>query len=257
VEFAEHRLYNPGDDTRFVNWKVYARTDRLYIEQFERETDLKAYLLVDASASMGWSSEPGNLPSKLSYAKALAAALGLLLLRQGDAPGLLVFDASIRTELPPRSTRTGWWRMVRALEAETAGGETDASRAVADLAGRLRRRGMAILISDLLIDPEGTRRSLRRLRAAGHQVLVFHLLDPGERDLPAAGEAVYVDPETGEEVRGNSAALRREYRTAVQRGLAAWRRACLGMGAEYSRLPTDTPLGVALRRFLDARAGVW
>lgn len=257
VEFAEHRPYNPGDDVRFVDWKVYARTDRAYIQQFEKETNLRAQLLVDASGSMGWSSEPGSLPSKLDYAKALAASLALLLLRQGDAPGLLTFDSDVRSELPARSTRTGWWRIVRALEGEEARGRTDAGGALADLAARLRRRGMAILISDLLLDREPTLRALRRLRAAGHHLLVFHLVDPGERDLPAAGEAVFFDPETGEEVRGNSAALRREYRAAMERGLSAWRRDCLAAGGEYARVATDEPLGPALRRFLGARVGVW
>ncbi len=257
VEFADHRLYNPGDDTRFVDWKVYARTDRIYIQQFEKETHLRAHLLLDASGSMGWCSEPAKLPSKLAYAKALAASLGLLLLRQGDAPGLVVFDAAVRTQLPPRSTRGAWWRIVRALETEEPEGGTDAGDAAADLAARVRHRGMVILISDLLLEPEPTRRALRRLRAAGHHVLVFHIMDPGERDLPPAGEAIFFDPETGEEVRGNSATLRGKYRAAVERGLADWRRACLGMGAEYVRLTTDTPLGAALRRFLGARSGAW
>lgn len=253
VEFAENRLYNPGDDVRFVDWKVYARTDRIYIKQFEEETNLDAHLLVDASRSMGWSSEPDRLPSKLAYARMLAASLGLLLLRQGDAPGLLVFDERVRAELPPRSTRTQWWRIVRALQAEEAAGRTDAGGAARGLGSRLRRRGLAILVSDLLVDPDSTGVALRYLRHAGHQVLVFHLMDPGERELPAAGEAIFFDPETGEEVRGNSAALRREYREAVDRGLAAWQRTCLEMGAEYAPVTTDTPLGLALRRFLETR----
>lgn len=253
AEFAENRLYNPGDDVRFVDWKVYARTDRVYIKQFEEETNLQAHLLVDASRSMGWSSEPGVLPSKLAYARLLAASVALLLLGQGDAPGLAVFDATVRAELPPRATRAGWWRLVRTLEAAEAEGKTRAESALRELASRARRRGLVILISDLLVDTGSTRAALHYLRHAGHELLVFHLIDPGECELPAAGEAIFFDPETGEEVRGNSASLRREYGEAMGRSLAAWRRDCLEMGAEYARIVTDAPLGFALRRFLERR----
>lgn len=254
AEFAENRLYNPGDDVRFVDWKVYARTDRIYIKQFEEETNVRAHLLVDASRSMGWTSDPGAFPAKLAYARMLAACLALLLLRQGDAPGLTVFDTAVRTELPPRATRASWWRLVRTLEGEEPAGETRAESAIRELASRARRRGLVVLVSDLLLDADATRAALRYLRHVGHEVLVFHLMDPGERELPAAGEAIFFDPETGEEVRANSAALRREYREAVESHAAAWRRGCLEMGAEYARLTTDAPLGVALRRFLEMRA---
>lgn len=254
VEFAENRPYNQGDDIRFLDWKVFARSDRLYIKQYEEETNLRAYLLVDASRSMGWTSNPDRFPTKLEYARLLAASLSLLLSRQSDSTGLVTFDEVVRGHLAPRTTRRHWHRLLRLLEATEPAGTTNAGTALRDLAGRLRRRGLVILVSDLLVDPETTRTALRYLRHRGHELIVFHLMDPGERELPAAGEAIFYDPETGEELGTNSAALRREYREAVTRAIEGWRREALGMGAEYALLTTDTPLGLALRRFLHKRA---
>jgi uncharacterized protein (DUF58 family) len=254
VEFAENRPYNVGDDLRFADWKVYARSDRLFIKQFEEETNLRAYLLVDISGSMGWSSDEARFTSKLDYARLLTAALSLLLLRQGDAAGLLTFDDEISSYLEPRATRHHWTRLVRALDAVEPRGRTDAGTALRDLARRLQRRGLVVLISDLLVDPETTRTALRYLRHAGHEVLVFHIMDPGERELPAAGEAIFYDPETGEELGTNSAALRRQYREAVTGAIEGWQREALGIGAEYVLVTTDTALGMALRRFLRKRA---
>ncbi|MFQ5678414.1 MAG: DUF58 domain-containing protein [Gemmatimonadota bacterium] len=254
AEFAEHRLYNPGDDLRFVDWKLFARSDRAYIKQYEEETNLRAYLLLDASRSMDWSSDPARLTTKLAYGRLLAASVALLLLRQGDAAGLLAFDQRVHHHLAPRSRRSQWWQLVRLLAEVEGGGGTDAAGAARELSTRLRRRGLAVLISDLLVNPDDTLVALKFLRHAGHEVLIFHLMDPGERELPAAGEAVFFDPESGEELRANSAALRREYREAVARGVEAWRLEAVRMGADYALVTTETPLGLALRRFLDKRS---
>lgn len=251
VEFAENRPYNPGDDVRFVDWKVYARSDRLFVKQYEEETNLRAWLLLDVSRSMDWSSDPG-LPTKLRYARILSASLALLLLRQGDAPGVLAFDDGVRRRHPPRASRRPWAGLLGALSQEPGGG-TDAAAVLDELALRLRRRGLVVLVSDLLLDPDPTREALRHLRHQGHEVILFHLLDPGERELPAAGEAVFFDPETGLEVEANSAALRRRYREAVDRALAEWREAAISMGAEHVPLGTDAALGPALRAFFRAR----
>jgi uncharacterized protein (DUF58 family) len=253
AEFAENRPYNQGDDIRFLDWKVYARSDRLFIKQFEEETNLRAYLLLDVSGSMDWVSNPERVPTKLEYARLLAACLSLLLMQQGDATGLVAFDDAIRAHLAPRTTRLHWRRVIHSLEALEASGRTEVGTAMKDVARRLQRRGLVIPISDLLVDPETTRTALRYLRHRGHQVLIFHLMDPGELELPAAGEAVFYDPETGEEFETNSAALRRQYRDAVQGAIAGWRREAMRFGSEYAFVTTDTPLGVALRRFLRKR----
>ena len=253
AEFAENRPYNVGDDVRFMDWKVYARTDRLFIKQYEEETNLRAYVLLDVSRSMEWVSDPDRYPSKLAYARLLAASVSLLLMQQGDATGLLAFDDRLRAHVAPRTHNRHWRRLLTELEKLEATGRTDAGTALREVTGRLQRRGLIILVSDLLVDPETTRTALRYLRHRGHEVMVLHIMDPGERELPAAGEAIFFDPETGEELGTNSAALRRQYREAVEAAISGWRREAIRFGAEYALITTDTPLGLALRGILRKR----
>ncbi|HUF51028.1 MAG TPA: DUF58 domain-containing protein [Longimicrobiales bacterium] len=253
VEFAEHRMYQPGDDMRYIDWRMFGRSDRYYIKQFEEETNLRGYLLIDVSASMAWSSAAGELPPKLWYAKQLAASLALLLVRQGDAVGMMAFDAVLRSHVAPRGGRRHWHELLRALIPLEAGGGTDPGNALRDLAGRLRRRGLVVLISDLLVDPDATRLALRFLRHRGHEVLVFHLLDPGERELPAMGEARFVDPETDEELPVSVADMRREYRDAVEHALAEWHRELAPQGIDHVVVGTDEPMAHALRAYLHKR----
>lgn len=256
VEFAEHRMYQPGDDLRFVDWRMFGRSDRYYVKQFEQETNLQAMLLLDLSASMDWSSRPGELPSKLWYGKQLAASLALLLTRQGDGAGLTAFDERVRLRLEPKSGRSHWHQLTRALEEVDAGGQTDAAPPLNELAARMRRRGLVVLISDLLVAADATRLALRRLRHRGHEVLVLHLLDPGERELPAIPGARFVDPETGEELPANAAELRQEYRRAVERVLEEWRNALSPHGMDYFLVETDRPMALALRHYLRRRAAL-
>lgn len=253
VEFAEHRAYQPGDDLRYIDWRMYGRSDRYYVKQFEEETNLRAYLLIDASASMAWTSAPGDIPAKLWYAKRLAASVALLLLRQGDAVGLVGFDDQVRTHLAPRGGRRHWNEVLQALSPLEAAGKTEAGTALRDIAGRLRRRGLVVLFSDLLVDPESTRLALQFLRHRGHEVLVFHLLDPGERELPGVGDARFVDPETGIELPVSVADLRTEYREAVQRALVEWRNALEPKGMDYTVIGTDQAFAQALRAYLRKR----
>lgn len=253
VEFAEHRPYQPGDDLRFVDWRMVGRSDRYYVKQFEEETTLRATLLLDVSASMDWSSDDPGLPSKLWYGRQLAASLALLLIRQGDAVGLTAFDSSVRTRIGPRGGRSHWQHLVRALEELHAGGETDAAAPIRETAARLGARSLVILISDLLVAPEPTRLALRRLRHAGHDVMVFHLLDPGERELPAVGYARFRDPETGEEIAASAAELRQEYRRAVAAALREWRDALSPEGMDHFVTETDRPLALSLRHYLRRR----
>jgi uncharacterized protein (DUF58 family) len=253
VEFAEHRMYQPGDDLRYIDWRMFGRSDRYYIKQFEEETNLRAYLLLDASGSMAWSSDPNALPSKLWYAKQLAACLALLLLRQGDATGMIGFADTTRSQVAARGGRRQWHELLQTLERTEAGGRTDAETALRDIAGRIRRRGLIILISDLLVDPDATRLALRFLRHRGHEVLVFHLLDPGERELPSSGDVRFYDPETAEEVPVSVADLRAEYRHAVVAALEEWRTTLLPQGIDYVVVDTAQPLVHALRAYLHKR----
>lgn len=255
AEFAELRGYQPGDDLRYIDWRMYARSDRFYVKQFEEETNLRAYLLLDASASMGWSSAPESLPSKLWYGKLLTAALAHILLRQGDAVGLAAFDREIRTHLVPRGGARQRRELLARLEPVEPRGETGPGEPLREVAGRLGKRGLVVLVSDLLADPDPTRRALRYLRHRGHQVLVLHLLDPGERDLEAGGREVrYYDPETGEELDVIPGDLRRAYREAVDGAVADWRRALAPHGVDYHVVDTAAPFVGALREALRKRA---
>ena len=253
AEFAELRAYQPGDDLRYIDWRMYGRSDRFYVKQFEEETNLRAYLLLDVSASMGWSSEPDTLPTKVWYAKHLAASLALILLRQGDSVGLTAFHDRVVGRVAPRGGRRQWHEIVRQLTNLEAEGGTSAEGAVKDLAIRLRRRGLVVLLSDLLVDLEETSTALRFLRHRGHEVLVFHLIDPGERELPTAADARFYDPETDEEVEVSVADLREEYREAVREALDEWERGLKPHGIDYVVVDTDQPLSRALRAYLRKR----
>jgi uncharacterized protein (DUF58 family) len=253
VEFAEHRMYQPGDDLRYIDWRMFGRSDRYYVKQFEEETNLRTYLLIDTSASMAWTSDPGTLPSKLWYAKQLAACLSLLLLRQGDSVGVVGFDDQVRITAAPRGGRRHWYEILRSINAMEASGKTEAASAVRDIASRLRRRGLVVLISDLLVDPETTRLALRFLKHRGHEVLVFHLMDPGERELPAVGDARFVDPETEDELPISVADMRTEYRDAVRHAIQEWHDTLVPNGIDYNLLETHQPMAGPLRLYLRKR----
>lgn len=253
VEFAEHRMYQPGDDLRFVDWRMFGRSDRYYVKQFEQETNLRATILLDVSASMDWTSAP-DLPTKFWYARQLAASLALLLTRQGDAAGLMAFDSDVRLRIEVKGGDAHWREIVRALESLAPGGRTDPATPLTAAAARMRRRGLAILLSDLLVDPEETRLALRMLRHQGHEVMVLHLMDPGERELPSVGDARFVDPETGQELPASAADLRAEYRKEVAAAIEEWGRALAMDGMDYVVIETDRPMSLALRHYLRRRA---
>ena len=253
VEFAEHRAYRPGDDLRFVDWKMYGRSDRFFVKQYEEETNLSAHVFVDVSASMDWRSRD-DLITKLAYAKRVAASLTLLLIRQGDLAGLVSFAERVLGVIPPRGTVEHWMELVRQLALQPPGQLSAADLALDQIASRRRRRGMIILISDLLVDERATRRALRKLRHHGHEILVFHVLDPGELELPGTGDAIFVDPETGDEVVASSADLRSEYREAVASSIEKWHRFCGTQNMDYQLISTDQPLALCLGEYLHTRS---
>lgn len=262
VEFAEHRPYQPGDDLRYLDWRIAARADRWVIKQFEEETNLRATIVLDVSRSMHWTGAPAGgrgvrspRLTKAAYAEQLTAALSLLLLRQRDAVGLVRFDDAVRSVVPPRA-RTGQWRRLLAALAEAgAGRESQAGAGLAQAARLVRRAGMVLLVSDLLVEGDQVEEALRGLRAAGHDVSVLHVLDPAERDLSLlAGEAVFEDPESGLAVPAVVGDVRDAYRATVDAALDAWRATCARLGARYVPISTDAPFGVALRHAFAARA---
>ena len=252
VEFAEHRPYQPGDDLRYLDWRILARADRWVVKQFEEETNLRATVVLDVSRSMDWTGAPTRL-TKLSYAEHVAAAVALLLLRQRDAVGLVRFDDRVRSAVPPGSRRAQWQRVLAALADPGSGRGSDASAGLEQAARLVRRRGIVVLISDLLVEAPALERALRELRAVGHDVTVLHVMDPAERDLSLAGDALFVDPESGLEVPASVQDVRDVYRATVEAAVAEWRRLCASAGATYATVLTDAPFGVPLRRAFAAR----
>ena len=254
VEFAEHRMYQPGDEPRYVDWKLLGRQDRLYVKQFEEETNLRAMLVLDTSRSMAWSGAPGQRLSKLEYARRLAAALGLLLLRQRDATGLLAFDDQVHSALPPKVSRAHWQRLLATLSALEVGKGTAAAPALAAVVAQLRRRGLVVFISDLLLDQASALHALKFLRHRGHTVLVLHVLDPAELELEGPAEVRYEDPETGAAVILRPREWAEVYRRTVSGVVSGWRHALRREGIQYHPVRTDLPFGLALRAAL-ARPG--
>jgi uncharacterized protein (DUF58 family) len=252
VEFAEHRPYQPGDDLRYLDWRIAARTDRWVVKQFEEETNLRAMLLLDVSRSMQWKS-PTAAITKQAYAEQLAAALSLLLLKQRDAVGLIRFDDAVRTVVPPRAKPAHFQRLVAAMMEAGEGRDSRLDLALQQAAQLVRRPGLVIVISDLLVSPETVTPGLRALRAAGHDVLVMHVMDPGERVLDAITDARFVDSETGVEVAASAREIRAAYSVAVEEAIASWRSLFVEQGARYALCETSEPFGLPLHRAFAAR----
>ena len=246
VEFTEHRPYQPGDEPRYLDWKILARADRLFVKQFEEETNLRAMLLVDASRSMAWRGTPERL-TKRAYADRLAAALALILLRQRDATGLVTFDEAVRQAIPARVKSGQWGRLVRGLLDTPDGRGTAAAAALRRLTSLLVRRGLVVLISDLLFDRDLALTALRYLRHRGHQVIVYHVMDPAELQLGGPPEVRFRDLESPASVVVRPRELARAYGETVRREIAAWRTTCRRHGIAYHHVTTDLPFGMALR----------
>ncbi len=250
VEFAEYRQYNAGESTRNIDWKIYAKTDRHYVKVFEDETNLRATILLDRSASMDY--ESGGL-TKLRYGALLAAALSYLMIKQRDAVGLVVFDERIQTALPHRSVRRHLLQLLGALDRVEPGARTSISGALHEMAERIRRRGLTILFSDLLDDPSRVMNGLKHFRHRGHEVIVFHILDPSELSLDFRGEVQFVDKETGERLRTRPWFLGAEYRRDVRGWIDELERTCKQDAIDYNLITTDTPFDHALVSYLNKR----
>ena len=252
IEFAEHKEYAPGDDIRRIDWKAVGRRDRYYIKRFEDETEMRTFLLVDSSASMGYGRKG---VTKLAYASYLAAALAYLLAQQGDPAGLVLFDEKTRQYLPPR-TRGGHIRdLLVALEAAYPAGRTEPARALAEIGEIADRRSLIVVFSDLLDAPAELADRLRQVRSRGNDVVLFHLLDPDEVELPYDDVTDFegMEPEDGRRLlvdpRDLAASFRRESAALRER----WRQTCLESRVEYRFATTEEPPADVLRAFLFAR----
>lgn len=250
VEFAEYRQYLPGDDLATLDWKVYARSDRHFVKKYEEETNLTCHLLLDVSASMGYGSGP---VTKLQYGSYLAGALAYLMNRQRDAFGLIAFDAGI-TSLVPASARTGHLRAVLlALERLKLGAHTNVAKPLHDLAAAVRRRGLVVLVSDLLDDPRQVLDGLKHFRYRGTDVVVFQVLDPFELKFPFEQAARFRDMETADEVMAVPAAVRRDYIDRMQAMIAHYKRELALVGIDHCLLDTSQPLELGLMAYLMTR----
>ena len=252
VEFAEYREYVPGDDLSTLDWKVYARSDRHYVKQFQEETNLECHLLLDISASMAYRGAAAM--SKLAYGSVLAGSLAFLMNRQRDATGLMAFDDVIRLRLPARARRGHLHSLLIGLEQLEPGRRTDVPRPLQQLAEALVRRSLVVLISDLLDDPEPIIKGLRHLKFRGNDVIVFQVLDPHELTFPFLGSSRFKDVESADEVTAEPANIRSAYLQALEGLRARYERELRSAGIDYQLLDTSKPLDFALLGYLAARA---
>ncbi len=251
VEFAEYRQYIPGDDLSTMDWKVYARSDRHYVKKFEEETNVHCQLLVDVSGSMSYGSRG---ISKFEYSACLAASLAYLMNRQRDGVGLVAFSDHIVDALPS-STKPGHLRsLLVTLDRLRVGSQTDVGRPLHRLADTLTKRGMVVLISDLLDDPASVIRGLKHFQYRGSDVLVFHVLDPAELEFPFDGPTRFEDLETGDEVIAVPAAVREQYLKQINSLIDRYRRELGAGGIDYQLLDTSQPLEMALLAYLSTRS---
>src|SRR5690349_19873702 len=252
VEFAEYRQYIPGDDLSTIDWKVFARSDRYYVKKFEEETNLDCHLLLDVSGSMGYGEHHGL--TKFEYGACLAASLAYLMNRQRDSVGLTAFDEQIVSMLPSRS-RTGHLRaLLLSLDRLRPGRRTNVSKPLHQLADSLSKRGMVVLVSDLLDDPDAVIRGLKHFQFRGTDVIVFQVLDPDEIDFPFERATRFEDLETSEEVMAVPGAVREHYRREMSGLIDRYRRELGSVGIDYQLLSTRHPLELALLSYLSTRA---
>jgi uncharacterized protein (DUF58 family) len=250
VEFAEYRQYMPGDDLATIDWKVYARSDRHYVKKFEEETNLDCHVILDVSGSMGYGA--AGL-TKFSYGQSLAASLGYLMSRQRDAIGLTAFDEHVVSSLPASSRAGHLHAFLLMLDRLEIGKTTDVSKPLHQLAETITKRGMVVLISDLLDDPDRVVKGLRHFQFKGSDVIVFHVLDPDELEFPFERATRFEDLETGDEVMAVPAVVRDEYLRAMRGLIDRYRRDLGGAGIDYQLISTAQPLELALLAYLSTR----
>lgn len=259
VEFAEHRPYQPGDDLRRLDWIVYARTDRYDVRQYEEETRLRSTIVLDASGSMGYGSGVNNHGesriTKLDYARWLAGALGFMMLRQSDSVGLAICDTEVRTHLPPASTMGHLLTVLEHLEKREPGGETSLAVVLEDLAARLKRRGLVVLITDAFDDADRLLMALRYLRHRKQDVRIFQIVDPQEEQFALAGMIEFIGLEDEPRLRLDADRVRAYYQQDLREHRRKLAEGCHAIGVQLETLRTDEDLALGLARILTASDG--
>jgi len=252
IEFASYREYTPGDDLRRLDWRVFARSDRHYIKQYEEESNARVTFVVDASASMSYRGDKAAL-SKFDYAATLVVSLAMLLARQQDPVGLVLFDEDASKVLPPSATQSQVNVISGLLEQCVPARKTELGGLLRSLSGQIRRRGLMVIVSDLFTDLDAVYDGLNRLRFQGHEVLVLQVLDRDEVDLPFDGPTLFRDIEGDEELFAEPRAFQHAYRRAMQEFLDGVSKECGSRGYDHVRFFNDAPLGKSLSTFLHAR----
>jgi uncharacterized protein (DUF58 family) len=251
VEFAEHREYAAGDDPRHLDYRMLARSDRLYIKQYEEETNMRVQVLLDASGSMGYRHESGI--TKLEYGSYLTAVLSYLMTRQQDSVGLTTFDSQVRLDMPARSSPRHFNEMMRCLESISPGRETNIAGTLHSLANRFKRRCLIVLISDLYDEPDEVLRALHHFRHCRHEVILFHVFDKAELDFPFKDVIAFRDLETDERIQIEPAFVREAYKQQVNEFIGNYRRACAEAEIDYVLTDTSIPYDFMLSKYIAKR----
>jgi uncharacterized protein (DUF58 family) len=251
VEFAEHREYTAGDDPRHLDYKMLARTDRLYIKQYEEETNMRVQVLLDISGSMGY--KYAAKITKLEYGSYLTAVLSYLMTRQQDSVGLTTYDTEIRLDMPARSSPRHFNEMMRQLEAIQAGGETSLAETLHKLANRFKKRCLIVIVSDLYDDPDEVIRALHHFRHRHHELIVFHVLDQAELEFPFRDLTAFYDLETNERLQVDPVYVRDAYLEQIKAFTDGYRRACAESQIDYVLTDTTVPYDFMLARYIAKR----
>lgn len=251
VEFSQHRQYMPGDDIRHIDWQIYGKTDRYYIKQYEEETNLNCYILVDNSASMDYKTE-GNV-TKYQYAQLIAAAMTYLLIKQNDAVGLAIFNERIEKLYPPKAINSYLNELLSTMQNTACSNNTRIGNTLHAISEKLPRKGLVILISDLLDDKENVMKGLKHIRYLGHDVIVFQLLDPGEWELASKNKHRFKDMETGEDIKLDVRQIRNEYHARIATYCDTINRECGENHIDHRLILTNMDCRIALMEFLKKR----
>lgn len=252
VEFAEYRPYRHGDETKNIDWKVFGRTERYYVKQFEEETNLRAMIAMDTSASMGYASK--GMISKFDYAAYLSSALAMLLVKQRDAAGLTLYDTDIRKILMPNSRPSFISQILMQLSEVKPSNQTETAKALDMLAERIKRRSLVIILSDFFDNAESVLKALKHFRHRNNEVIVFQILDPRELDFKFGYNANFIDMESGEEILTQPYQIQNAYKKAVKDFTDEIRKECLNHQIDYNLITTDEPFDKALRSYLAKRS---
>ncbi|HEY9186370.1 MAG TPA: DUF58 domain-containing protein [Ignavibacteria bacterium] len=252
VEFAEHRQYLPGDETRYIDWKIYGKTEKYFIKQFEEETNLKSYLLLDISKSMDYASEK-NI-KKIEYASYLASSLAYLLIKQRDAVGLITYDEDIKTYIPPHATKSYLKLILKELTLIKPEKKTYTLQSLDKIAEQIKRRSLIIVFSDFLDEPNKVISTLKHFRHNNHEIIVFHILDPLEVSFAFGKDAVFIDMESNEELTTQPFHIQKAYQNEMQKFINFYKKECLMNQIDYVLLETNTPFDIALFNYLRKRS---